>query len=96
MAPAYCRRPLKSCKYSISGLGTRAPDSYTNLTSLLNLPFTTIICGMFLRLSTAFSKQLTNLMLISEGMVRMLKALFYLMFKKAWNKSVSEKSLLSA
>jgi hypothetical protein len=52
--------------------------------------------GMFQPLSTNYSTELDKLMNDSAGHVSMSKSFFWLMFKRAWDKSFTEKNIQSA
>lgn len=52
--------------------------------------------GLFSPLSQAYTQELNNLMHKSLGLVSMTKRLFWPMFKAAWEKSFTEKNILSA
>jgi hypothetical protein len=52
--------------------------------------------GLFGPLSTAYSKQVNNLMHKSLGLVSMTKRLFYPLFRDAWIEAFTEKNILRA
>ena len=52
--------------------------------------------GLFSPLSTAYTKQLNNLMFKSLGMVTMTKRLFYPLFRAAWIEAFTEKNILKS
>jgi hypothetical protein len=47
----------------------------------------------FLALATAYSQEITNIMHISQGVCSMSKRMFWPLFKKAWEKSFTEKNI---
>jgi len=49
--------------------------------------------GLFSPLSTAYTKQLNNLMFNSLGMVLITKRFFYLLFQAAFNKAFTQKNI---
>jgi hypothetical protein len=50
--------------------------------------------GLFSPLATVYQKQLNNLIYNSLGFVSISKRLFYLMFRKAWNKAFNKTNIL--
>jgi hypothetical protein len=52
--------------------------------------------GLFSPLSTAYTKQLNNLMFNSLGMVLMTKQFFYPLFRAAFNKAFTQKNIQNA